>query len=326
MNKCIYCLRELTYSKFNREHIIPKAFGTFENNLVLHNIVCEDCNQYFGDNLELVLGRGSLEALGRIEEGDNSFEIAKDFKKERISLKVSSADHLNGLHLWFGVPGVIPMLQVRFRSIDGEGFVYVKLFDLENPNYEIPVNADILDVAVLAYSIESKQKIIKALANRGISLDIIYEEGIADRGSEISEVEVEIIVDEFIFRAMAKIVFNYLAYVAGPNFALSSQFDKIREFVRYDKQLLQPMVSVNTIPILTYDQQHMRQTNGHIIVIDWDHRSNVIIGKLSFFNWATYRIVLTRNCSRMVFRNIRSGHHYNFGSNQVEKLVGLRLR
>lgn len=78
MSTCIYCLRELPKSKFNREHVIPEAFGKFKDNFVLHNTVCEDCNQHFGDNLDLILGRGSFEALQRIEEEIKSPESAAD--------------------------------------------------------------------------------------------------------------------------------------------------------------------------------------------------------------------------------------------------------
>jgi hypothetical protein len=52
--KCIYCKVEKDAKYFTKvEHVIPQSFGHFENNLTLRNVVCDDCNQYFGDNLEL---------------------------------------------------------------------------------------------------------------------------------------------------------------------------------------------------------------------------------------------------------------------------------
>ncbi|MCH9012826.1 MAG: hypothetical protein IIA68_07190 [Proteobacteria bacterium] len=65
-HKCIYCLRDLDASDFRTEHVIPQAFGTFENNLTLNESVCGECNQYFGDNLELIFARDSFEAYDRV--------------------------------------------------------------------------------------------------------------------------------------------------------------------------------------------------------------------------------------------------------------------
>jgi hypothetical protein len=69
--KCIYCLKDKSESAFKkREHVIPQCFGKFpENNLVLHKVVCDECNQYFGDNIELYMGRDSFEGFVRIEHG-----------------------------------------------------------------------------------------------------------------------------------------------------------------------------------------------------------------------------------------------------------------
>jgi len=36
VHRCIWCLETKPESAFNREHVIPEAFGKFENNLVLN--------------------------------------------------------------------------------------------------------------------------------------------------------------------------------------------------------------------------------------------------------------------------------------------------
>ena len=68
MRSCIYCLESKPESAFNREHVIPEAFGVFANNLVL-DCVCEDCNTYFGKHLDLVVARDSIESLDRVRVG-----------------------------------------------------------------------------------------------------------------------------------------------------------------------------------------------------------------------------------------------------------------
>jgi len=54
----------------HREHVISDAFGTFEPDTpVLHNTVCRNCNQYFGDHLEVRYARGAIEGLLRYYKG-----------------------------------------------------------------------------------------------------------------------------------------------------------------------------------------------------------------------------------------------------------------
>jgi hypothetical protein len=69
MIECIYCGERKPETAFNREHVIPEAFGKFEHNFVVLKIVCSDCNTYFGNNLDDVLSRDSMEGLQRFESG-----------------------------------------------------------------------------------------------------------------------------------------------------------------------------------------------------------------------------------------------------------------
>jgi HNH endonuclease len=51
--ECIYCtaIRPLDFPK---EHVVPKAFGRFRNSLTL-DCVCDECNTFFGRELEVFL-------------------------------------------------------------------------------------------------------------------------------------------------------------------------------------------------------------------------------------------------------------------------------
>ena len=57
MPQCIYCLENKDKTLFNRQHVMPQSFGHFRGALVLHDTVCQDCNQFIGDELELFMGR-----------------------------------------------------------------------------------------------------------------------------------------------------------------------------------------------------------------------------------------------------------------------------
>ena len=68
--KCIYCLEDKPIQSFTKvEHVLPQSFGSFQNNFTLHGAVCDECNQYFGDNLEIDLGRDTFEGISRHEYG-----------------------------------------------------------------------------------------------------------------------------------------------------------------------------------------------------------------------------------------------------------------
>jgi hypothetical protein len=87
---CIYCRDLQPESSFSKvEHVVPQSFGRFENNLTLLKTVCDSCNQFFGDNLELALARDTVEGQSRIEFGTLS---PRDFrpagKDSRIRAKL----------------------------------------------------------------------------------------------------------------------------------------------------------------------------------------------------------------------------------------------
>ena len=76
--KCIYCLEEKPSDYFKKtEHVLPQSFGRFKNNFTLNKVVCDDCNKYFGDHLEISLGRDTFEGMSRFE---HKIKKPKDFK------------------------------------------------------------------------------------------------------------------------------------------------------------------------------------------------------------------------------------------------------
>ena len=74
----IYCLNNKLAHEFTKtEHVIPQSFGLYRDNLTLNNIVCDACNQFFGDHLERALARDTVEGLQRF---DQSLKDKKDLK------------------------------------------------------------------------------------------------------------------------------------------------------------------------------------------------------------------------------------------------------
>jgi hypothetical protein len=88
MCRCIYCLRDLPAEGFNREHVVPRQLGSFENSPTLLHAVCIECNRYFGNSIELAFGRDSIEAVYRLQYGQKPVEEFQGFNGERVFFRV----------------------------------------------------------------------------------------------------------------------------------------------------------------------------------------------------------------------------------------------
>src|SRR5260221_13010754 len=62
LSQCGYCRLVKQYpDDFTSEHVISQSLGLFGiDTMTLIDLVCRECNQYFGDNLELHLGKDSV--------------------------------------------------------------------------------------------------------------------------------------------------------------------------------------------------------------------------------------------------------------------------
>jgi HNH endonuclease len=116
---CIYC--KDSDKIFDREHVMPEAFGTFEPDSSVLDCVCKECNGYFGRNLEFALSRDSSEAVLRLRYGVKPASEAKDLQYQKLEIKVGQPGP------WFGAMAIleadasgigvepVPVPQVAFR-------------------------------------------------------------------------------------------------------------------------------------------------------------------------------------------------------------------
>ena len=87
MHKCIYCLEEKEDRFFNKEHVVPRMMGTYNNGLVLsHKQVCESCNSFFRDELENKLDLDSFEAWLRMQYRTKPLANGTILRKQRITV------------------------------------------------------------------------------------------------------------------------------------------------------------------------------------------------------------------------------------------------
>jgi len=324
-NRCIYCSPiqpvEVPYS---REHVIPEAFGSFHNNLVLNEGVCKNCNQHFGNTIDLLFSRGSAEGLLRFDYQLKSPQETHKILKNRVSHSLERDDRFDGLKMEFGgqdgrlVVFLVP--QVGFPKIDGSKYVYLSENELNDLSTPLPEGID-KDRGFLLFNSEAtEERLNHALKKRGIVFNnTIEEDQLPLQTGEEVDVKITAIVDEMILRCIAKISFNYLTKSAGIDFVVTSQFDPIRNYIRHGHRPNYEIVRPTDTPIPIFNSLGVSQKVGHIITVDWPSNSERILGQVSLFNFSTYEIILSSRYSG-IWRPVRSGHLFNLRDRKILRL------
>lgn len=327
--KCIYCLEDLEASRFDKEHVLPKALGKFKNNLTLIHCVCIECNKYFGENLDFFLARDSIEALRRLTHGVKPLKEIQDLHLERLSLRLAQEGEWKGVRMQLRVEGgelgVEAMPQVGLAKKGVHDRIYLTEQELENPATELPPGWDPdAGINVIAPSEAVAERLVTLLAKRGITgqrrVDLPWAE--AERGR--IWVEITSRIDGIIRRSVAKIAFNYMAKMSGADFVLHQDFNVTRSFIRHGVLPGYPLVVTSQRPILADDHPTRRQTEGHLITLNWTPSRRSVVGQVSLFNEITYIVSLARNFSG-VWRPIRSGHHFDVSRRRITALGATSL-
>jgi hypothetical protein len=235
MRVCIYCLDRKADDEFNREHVIPQAFSTFEDNLVL-DCVCKNCNDYFANGIDLKFARDSIEGYSRYFAG---LRPASEFKglgpksTTRVEFPEGSIQGRWG----YNVPNpdgpelkVVARPQIGLEQPPGP----IQWFLVE----ELPEKRKLQDLGFerwKGYHFHVRE----------MSTDDAREHFAAKGYGTPDFVTTEPSSPETILthtvgvigrperRAASKITFNYLAKVAGP-IVRTAAFDGIRNFIRND--------------------------------------------------------------------------------------------
>ncbi len=321
--KCIYCLRELDRRSYTKaEHVLPRSFGTFEQNFTLHETVCDDCNHYFGNNLEIFLARDTYEGQLRFAHG---VKDASDFKElarsTRVAIKYAEGEYA-GRYITRRYSKekdtieVTPLPQVGFLlsedryeyflldSIPTLAELQAKRFDGNRPR----------SIHALAIDLEELQRL---LAERGIDFRYTDSDSPTDRPDSIL-CEFEGTIDHVIRRAIAKISFNYLAHFQGAAFLHRPEFDMARRYIRYGELPDYPMMSIDEIAILENEPLEGARVLGHIIITAWTTVHSAL-AQVSLFNWLTYRISLTKEFDEPR-PEIRRGHIFDPVNGKIHEL------
>src|SRR5690606_9832784 len=111
-------------------------------------------------------------------------------------------------------------------------------------------------------------------------------------------------------RAVAKLAFNYFAYIYGSEAALDEAFDPIRAFIRYGDAPPHEIVGLLDDSRLGIVREDGKVPVVHYITVEEDVTRQAILAHVTLFHWAIYRVLLTPNRPETLDR-IGSGHLYN---------------
>jgi hypothetical protein len=316
MRRCIYCMVEKPEADFNRDHVIPEAFGVFEGNFVL-TCVCTDCNTFFGQTVEIKLARDSLEGHDRVR---TRLKDAPDFKllgkRSTTYVEFGEDSPVPGAHGYLVAPkngldlGITLKPRVGFgQSPDGP----LDWFPLDS----LPTKDELLAKGYRrgerAYMQTQGEATVDqfraALATIGITFTVDSE--IAPLTGEVGA-EVVYNLGRPEFRAFTKIALNYVAAVAGPEVAASPAFDLARRFARYDE---------GKNPVVPPARRRTEAMRCHYVSVQTIARS--VLAHLSLLMRVTYYTVTLAPDG--FEERLSSAHFFDLDSSRVTETLPLPI-
>lgn len=301
-HQCIYCLEEKDEPEFNREHVISRFMGTYENAPVLNNFqVCEKCNSYFCEHIENVVSFDSLEGLLRIEHRPTPMHTDRAIGRTRLKIKGQN-DIFDGLTMFASSnPGSSSKLKIEIAPAVGiilddktRKYEYFSIDSIPECNDEIRERLKSCKQPFVTFGYE-ESIVTAALTQKGYDLSKATYTGDLDLSQVSSETSLEMRinykVDGILSRLAAKNIFNYLCYAYGKEFVLQSCFDDFRSFIRDGNNSKGIKMFINNgglrnIPGLV--------ENCHTVGTGWSiiKEQIYLCGFVSWFNSITYTFAL----------------------------------
>ncbi|MFM9329084.1 HNH endonuclease [Paenibacillus mesotrionivorans] len=325
MSRCIYCLEEKPKSAFTkREHVLPQAFGLFENNFTLIDTVCDECNQYYGNTLELPLARDSYEGMLRFNHG---IKQAKEYKgtgkQARLRFRVAEGP-LKGAITYREYSSekneVVMMLarnQIGFLQGDTQEWLFFLLYEIPTKEELMKLGVDLNSAGSITLLECDIELATERLAMQGISFKVEGDRS-GRNESDTGLFQMQGTIDTVIYRAIAKIAFNYFTYLNGSKLALLEEFDAIRRYVRLGELPEYQIVSLVERAILGDEPTEGLRRSGHIVTIE-KHKQypSLLMSQVSINNMFTYLVILNPDANIEVNE---SGHFFNPHVHSIEPL------
>lgn len=309
---------------FNREHVLPESFGKFRDNLVLHEVVCAQCNKYFGDTLDLALGRDSVEGLERYRWGVKPASDAEKFRYSAVQLKSVGTPGFEGVPLRIkpldgtDEPTVAPIAACEIRSKEGDGSRWFTPEQIDAGEWKAP-DLDWRKGVRITGSDPEVDRIRRSLEGQGVRVSNWIPLRPPPGTTEL-RVAQKFEITRTVKRAIAKIAFNYAAFVFGREVTLNPSFENARRFIRFDEgDESEFVLSEQGLPFDTPLPDHLRP------VVHWldvgGHRSHYnIVGRVVLFGFMTHRVALARD-HKAPWPELPVAHLYLVKVKRVERMV-----
>lgn len=322
MTVCIYCRNDDdTVSFTGREHVVPQSFGRFHPDGLVLNCVCDACNQFLGQTLDLRLGRDSREGLARFDHGIKSPDEYRSLgRRSSVSTQLKEGPATGAVGQYGPSRDgkalvVAPQTQVGFAASEEGPYEYFLMGQIPaSETLEKRLESD----RVYARLFGDLDALKAELAEKGHHFDSWSDVMELEEGASVA-VYISGSIDHELKRAIAKIGFNYLARQAGAQVALMPQFDDIRSYIRYgDRPPWQP-VRIDQCPVLGDEPATGLRKVGHIVTAEWKPKERGFLAQVSLFNDLRYQVWLARGGFLLAFR-FASGHFFNLADMSVLRL------
>jgi HNH endonuclease len=317
MSTCIYCRSELS-EDVSLEHVIPQSFGVFKPDLTL-TCVCNECNHYFGRELEWRMRVESIEGAVRLQYGLKGAVggvgtkgvlpvVAEgDEKDARIAIRTNKD----------GKQETELLAQVGARRNASEPYEWVLEHELSVEFAErYPKGSEYRIIGGRTY--EDVDRLVKKLIE--VCPTFIEHGKLNSPVTENDQImlHIEGQMTRAVARCLCKIAFNYMALICGERFAISREFDSLRAFIRFDVGEATDRVFQKQKPIIAQEIiTGERGTDGHVLTIDGRPAERTLEVQLALFNTIPYRIPMTVDYTG---HRYGKGHHFNLHTWEVSEL------
>jgi len=317
---CLYCLEAKEQAHFDREHVVPEAFGKFKNNFVLHDTVCADCNAYFGRTLDLQLGRQSIEGLDRYDTSMKAPDATTKLGgSPTLTGRVNDGGFADGAEIYWAASGdrtaLVYQFYPQFGVTDGIRTTWFRAQHLpmrsDLPGHGFPQDHEI-SVKCVGMDDESAQRELSA---RGYSVEKPAPAGGIRPGDEI-DIRISGKIDHILRRAIAKIACNYLAY-HYPGIARMEQTVATRRYARYGTPDDFDPVALSPKPLVA-GATPVHAPVAHAVAVEWKGRR--ILGHVTLF--FRFRYVVDLGGGFLVAPTmVQCGHLFNVASREIIPLT-----
>jgi hypothetical protein len=141
------------------------------------------------------------------------------------------------------VTSLVP--QVDFRAHGETKWTFVSEDVLQDATQPLPPEAGRGEIRLISESEEMERRLIAILSQRGIRFQKIGTTGGPPPSDEaLAPLDFQSRIDSMIFRCVAKIAFNCLAWRQGEDFVRLNEFNALRTFVPYGTRASYPLVAV----------------------------------------------------------------------------------